>query len=106
MDVLGQPQNGSDGGNWEGSFTKFGLTGLPGMPQACGRERCIMHVVRALALGLLLVAWSSPVEAGSFFNAEVIRCGVTNNGLVIVRLTDLSEFPAFEQKKISPCPIS
>ena len=57
------------------------------------------HVVRALALGLLLVVWSSPVEAAaSWFDAEVIRCGVRSDGLVIVRLRDRSEFPAFGTK--------
>ncbi len=57
------------------------------------------HVLTVLALSLLIVSWSPPADAAlGWFKAKVIRAGVTSDGTVIVRLTDLADVKAFKGK--------
>ncbi len=58
------------------------------------------HLLTGLALSLLLVSWSPPPAdaAASFFNARVIRVGVTQDGTVVIRLTDLGSAQVFRFK--------
>ena len=62
--------------------------------------RLIMkHVLRVLAFSLLLVGWSPPADAAAgWFIVEVSRAGVTNDGTVLIRLTDDADVKAFQNK--------
>ena len=57
------------------------------------------HVLTVLALSLLLVGWSPPAYAVvDWFNAQVLRTGVSQGGGTFIRLTDLANVPAFVGK--------
>ena len=57
------------------------------------------RVLTVLAFSLLLVGWTSPVNAApGWFNAKVIFAGVTDSGSMYIRLTDLATVKAFENK--------
>ena len=57
------------------------------------------HVLTVLAFSLLLVGWSPPVQAApEWFQAKVLKTGVTGGDSVLVRLTDLAATPTFTNK--------